>query len=222
MHEPDVTLTDYLLAIECLVFIVLLTRARVANARARWGSIVLFVGLAAAAALGGTSHGFFPWGSGFAADALWRVTLVAIGVAAWGGWALFAGSSFDPRLGRAIVAVAGLILVGYTYYVVVIDQAYLIAIVHYAPAVLALTLIFAIRAFQSRERAAWIGFVGLVLTFVAAGVQVAGIGLHPRYFNHNALYHVIQFVALVLVYRGARWLCDQPILFSRRMPAVAS
>lgn len=222
MHEPDVTLTDYLLAIECLVFIVLLVRARLANARARWGIIVLFAGLAAAAALGGTSHGFFPQGSGFGADVLWRATLVAIGVAAWGGWALFAGSSFDPRVARGIVAAAGLIFVGYTFYVVAIDQAYRVAIVHYVPAVLALTFIFAIRAIQSRERAAWIGFVGLLLTFVAAGVQVAGIGLHPRCFNHNALYHLIQFVALVLVYRGGRWLCDQPILFTRRTPAAAS
>lgn len=220
MHEPDVTLTDYLIAIECLTFVVLLMRTPLANMRARLGIIVLFLGLATAAGLGGTSHGFFPEGSGLAADAIWRATLVAIGVAAWGAWALFAWSSFTPRVAGAIVILAGVIFLGYAFYVVAIDQAYLVAIVHYVPACLALTVVFAIHAFRSRQRPAWIGFAGFILTFVAAGVQVAGIALHPQYFDHNALYHAIQFIALLMIYRASCWLCDQPILFARRAAIV--
>jgi hypothetical protein len=30
------------------------------------------------------------------------------------------------------------------------------------------------------------------------------IALHPAYFDHNALYHVVQGVALVLFYQGFR------------------
>ena len=48
------------------------------------------------------------------------------------------------------------------------------------------------------------GAWGLGLTFVAAAVQQARVGLHPRYFNHNALYHLIQGAGLFLVFRGAR------------------
>ena len=44
----------------------------------------------------------------------------------------------------------------------------------------------------------------MVLTLVAAVVQQRKISLHPVYFNHNAFYHAIQAVALVLIYVGAR------------------
>lgn len=31
---------------------------------------------------------------------------------------------------------------------------------------------------------------------IAAALQQLGAGLHPEYFNHNALYHAIQALAL--------------------------
>jgi hypothetical protein len=36
----------------------------------------------------------------------------------------------------------------------------------------------------------------------AAGQQ-AGVALHPVHFDHNAVYHVVQAVALYLLYRTA-------------------
>ena len=45
--------------------------------------------------------------------------------------------------------------------------------------------------------------IGVVLTFVAAGVQVGEIALHPQWFNHNALYHLIQVIALFGIARAA-------------------
>jgi hypothetical protein len=38
-------------------------------------------------------------------------------------------------------------------------------------------------------------------------VQAAKLAPHPG-FNHNDLYHVMQIVAMVLLYRGARRLTD--------------
>jgi hypothetical protein len=43
----------------------------------------------------------------------------------------------------------------------------------------------------------------MVLTLVAAVVQQRRIALHPAYFNHNALYHAIQAIALGMIYLGA-------------------
>ncbi len=215
MLEPDVTLTDYLLTVECLTLAGLLWRAQVANIVTRRALIVFFLSLAVGAGLGGTSHGFFPYDAGAVGVALWGLTLVFLGIAAWGGWTVFAWSSFAPRPARVVTAVSGAILLGYIYYVAVIDQAYSVVILHYVPAILALTFAFFARALQSGHRMAWVGLTGLILTFVAAGVQLAGFGLHPRYFNHNAMYHVIQFVALLLFYKGGRWLCDQPVLYGR-------
>ena len=43
---------------------------------------------------------------------------------------------------------------------------------------------------------------GLVTSVVAALIQQMRIALHPVYFDHNAVYHVVQGGALVLLYLG--------------------
>jgi hypothetical protein len=35
-------------------------------------------------------------------------------------------------------------------------------------------------------------------------LQQAGVAVHPVYFDHNAVYHLVQAVALVLLYLGFR------------------
>ena len=53
------------------------------------------------------------------------------------------------------------------------------------------------------------GLVGGVLVSLVAGIiQARRIGVH-RYFNHNDVYHVIQVIALFLVYRGGALLVDR-------------
>jgi hypothetical protein len=39
-------------------------------------------------------------------------------------------------------------------------------------------------------------------SILAALLQQARVSIHPVYFNHNAVYHVVQGIALVLLYRG--------------------
>jgi hypothetical protein len=56
---------------------------------------------------------------------------------------------------------------------------------------------------------------GLALVFVGAAVQQSGVALHPVYLDHNTVYHIIQGLALWLLYRAARWISDaQPPLRS--------
>jgi Family of unknown function (DUF6962) len=47
---------------------------------------------------------------------------------------------------------------------------------------------------------------GVALTLVAALLQQREVSIHPRYFNHSALYHVLQAVALFLIFLSGRWL----------------
>ena len=54
------------------------------------------------------------------------------------------------------------------------------------------------------------GIVGIAATVVAAAVQQLRVAVHPRYFNHNALYHVTQAIALFLILRAAQLLIRQP------------
>ncbi len=167
MHEPDVTLTDYLLALECLIFVGLIFRTHAAHAVARVGLLGVFGSLAAAAILGGTSHGFFPDHESAAYKAIWIATMLSIGAATWGAWIVFAWTSFAASAARVVTIVTALIFAGYAAYVIFIDQPYLAAIAHYALVSLALMIVFAVRAAQSRARPAVLGLLGLVLTFVA-------------------------------------------------------
>ena len=49
---------------------------------------------------------------------------------------------------------------------------------------------------------------GVLVSFLAAAIQVNEIALH-RQFNHNDLYHVIQMAGMYLFYRGAYTLTDR-------------
>jgi hypothetical protein len=46
----------------------------------------------------------------------------------------------------------------------------------------------------------------MLLIFVGAAIQAGRIGVHPRYFDHNALYHFVDAVAAWLIYVAARGL----------------
>ena len=58
-----------------------------------------------------------------------------------------------------------------------------------------------------RHRAAgprW-GATALALMFVGSIVQFRRVAVHPVYFNHNALYHAIEAIALLFMFGAARW-----------------
>ena len=52
------------------------------------------------------------------------------------------------------------------------------------------------------------GVAGIMVAFVAAGVQVGEISLY-EHFNHNDLYHLIQAVSFWLLYRAGLLLSDR-------------
>ena len=58
MKEADVTITDYLLALEAFAFAVLIARSATGTALQRW-FVIFFAATAAASLVGGTVHGFF-------------------------------------------------------------------------------------------------------------------------------------------------------------------
>ena len=54
--------------------------------------------------------------------------------------------------------------------------------------------------------AAWL-ISGIIVSFIAAGIQLSGFTMH-EHFNHNDLYHVIQILAMYIIYRGVILLRD--------------
>jgi len=195
MTEPDVALTDYALALECTVFAYLLQRKEHA----------LFFGSAAVASLaGGTVHGFFLDARTLGNAVLWRITLIAIGVTAASAWAIGARVLFPAPTARRVSTAAAAAFVAYCVVTLFITQEFRAAVVFYLPAVMFLLVALSVAYARARERGILVAVAGLGLMFIAAAVQQAKIALHPRYFNHNALYHLIQAVALWLLFLGLR------------------
>jgi len=196
MKEPDVTLTDYLLAAECAVFCVLLLREQVRDPLRRWW-VIFFASVGLAALIGGTVHGFLPGNT-----VLWTATMLTLGVTSVAGW--FIGSLL---LGMRWLRPVAVVLLGiYAGVVLFVNSTFVVAIAMYLPATVFLLLAMVARYATSRDPGVGIGVAGLVLTFVAAAVQQLKVGVHPVYFNHNALYHLIQFVALWMIFIAARQL----------------
>jgi hypothetical protein len=191
MLQPDVTITDYAVTAECAF----LASRLPGRAGAQRGWLMLFlmaVGVAALAA--GTVHGFYPDPSAPAHAVLWRATMLALGTGALAAWALGAGLLCSPSGRRPVTIVAALALSAYAVVVLAVSQVFWIAIAFYLPAAAFLLLAFGIRKNVA-------GAAGMALTFVAAGIQVARIGLlglHP-----DALYHVVQAVGVWLVFEAS-------------------
>ena len=205
MTEPDVTLTDYGLAVENAVFAYLMLRHRRGAGTPAWFALFFVAGSAAALA-GGTVHGFFLDGATTGARILWPATLLAIGVSAAAAWVIGARLALAPAAARVMAVAAGLELIVYAAVILLVTRRFEAAIVNYVPAAVFLLIALCVRYRRTGQRATLIAALGLMLVFVASGVQVGRIAVDPVWFDHNALYHVIQAVALLLLFVGARGL----------------
>ena len=205
MTEPDVAITDYLLALEAALFAVLIYRSAEASADLRGPFVVFFAATAAAAAAGGTVHGFFADAAAGPGRALWRLTMVALGVAAYGAWIIGARLLLSDDPAMVVQWLAGAVALVYAAVVLTVDDRFSLAIAHYLPPALFLLVVFVLRLFDGGA-GALAGAGGMMLTFAAALVQQRRVALHRVYFNHNALYHAIQAVAIGLLFWSARQL----------------
>ncbi len=204
LTEPAVSLTDYALAIECAVFALLLTRLDAGDRTLRFWFVVFFASAGGASLLGGTVHGFFPDAASHGRRILWQATLLAILVTSLAAWHIGAILLLTAR-GVTIVRLLAIVqLAVFSFVVLFVRHEFFIAIIAYLPATLFL-LIGLVAAYRSCRLSAlrW-GITGLGLTLVAAAVQRLHIAVHPYYFDHNALYHVIQGAALWMIFLAAR------------------
>lgn len=203
MLEPDVTLTDFALALECAVFCVLVWRRSPVDgggaALRRWWT-VFFASIGIAALIGGIVHGFVADDGSPAGRVLWVTTLLMLGVTSVAAWHL--GSWLLPT-GPWLRWLATVMFVVYAAVVLFVTQRFVVAIAMYLPATVFLLVTLILRYRRAPSRPLLVGIGGLLLTFMAAAVQQLGIALHPVYFNHNALYHLLQFVALWMLFRVA-------------------
>lgn len=200
LREPATTLTDYLLMVECAAFAALLAR-RASGGFLRAAFVVLFASVALASFTGGTVHGFFPEVSSAGNRLLWPLTLLAIGVTAAAMLAIAAHLGLGRARGPMAAWLAGALWVAYALVVVRGNREFYVAIAAYLPAMLLFMAVLARRWLQRRTPGVSAGLAGMLLALFGAVGQQAGIGLHPVYFDHNTVYHLVQAVALYLLYR---------------------
>ncbi len=204
MTEPAVTLTDYAVAIECAVFVIALSRLDARDRELCLWFVVFFASIAAASILGGTVHGFFLAASSPGRRILWPATMFAILVTSLAAWNIGAILQLAERSAILVRRLAIAQLVLFSLIVLFVTSKFYVGIIAYLPSTL--FLLFALLTVYRRrlDPAVRWGVAGLAFTLAAAAVQQLHVGIHPGYFNHNALYHVIQGAALGMIFVAAR------------------
>lgn len=195
MHEPAVAITDFVLAAECAAFAFLVARTLAKGSYRMW-LLVFFISIAAGALFGGITHAYFPNDTP-GAEVIWICTMIAIGITAAACWVL--GAEIVQRLWYPLRIVIGISFLVYIGIVAYGWRSYRTVINYYLPASLFLLLCAMTAVLNGRRNHLWTT-TGLVLTFAAAFIQVTHVALPP--LDHNALYHLVQAVALLLIFIG--------------------
>lgn len=206
--EPDVALSDFALALACFGFTSWLTTRRNQNSPTR-AFMTFFAAIGTAALLGGVAHGFLPDHGTPLYSAVWTSILIAIGVATLASWIIGARLILSPNASRLVIALAAALFVSYVAVALLVSRTFAVAIVHYLPGAAFLLAAFVIAYLRQRKPFLAAGAAGVVLTFIAAGIQQAAIDLHPTLLSHNTLYHIVQGIALLLIFLAARQIVSQ-------------
>ena len=168
---------------------------------------IALLATAVSAAFGAAAHGIDPLVDREQRERCWRAALYTIGFAGAASIASVAFFTARGSIRTAILVVAGLKLLAYLVSVVRRPE-FRVAAADYGGA-LAVLLAGALYA-MARWHAPGMGWLiaGVAVSLVAGLVQARRIAVH-RHFNHNDLYHLIQIVALYLVFRGGSLLVDR-------------
>jgi len=202
IHEPDVVLTDLGLAV---LGAYLSRRLWTASSKTELRSVgaVLMGALASAALWGAVFHAFFPNETSTTPGFLAWIP-VALSILTVAATMLELGLRIlvprpPPRVRRSIIAIY---VVAFVAVLLLVDESFTSIVRFYMPALLLLLIAAVQQAARSRSVGWTLIASGLVMSAGAALLQQVGVSVHPVYFDHNAVYHVMQGIALVFLYLG--------------------
>lgn len=197
MNDPDVVLTDLGLA-ALGGYLGWRLGAVAGQSDLRRGGVVIMVGLASAALWGAIFHAFFPAQTatlgGFIAWIPVGLSILVVAVTLLD----LALRMLAPRLPVALRRVAVVTYAtAFAAVFLLVNESFSTIVRFYVPT-LALILITALKE-------GWtLVAMGFGFSTAAALLQQAEVAIHPVYFDHNAVYHVVQGIALILIYLGFR------------------
>jgi len=202
MLEIDVALTDYVLTVECFIFALILLGLKVKR-NLKSSFLIIFLGFGFAAMIGGTVHGFQHELPLSVRSILWWLTLVFVGITAYGfaraGLGLLQTEQKSGMQQKYLLS--GLIIYIFLTYM---KPLFLIAILFYIPATL-LTLTGFIYSYRRTHSSTikW-GIYGLVLSLIAPLIQQLKVSFPSIYITHNTVYHVILMISVYLFFLGTK------------------
>jgi hypothetical protein len=204
MTEPDVAMTDYAVALECVLFLVMMPRGRARPGPPQPWFALFFTSMGAASVFGGTVHGFFLDRQSLGLTLVWPMTLLVMGVTALSIWAMGAALLFSRRGVRWVLVAASIQLGLYSIAVLFLTQEFWLGVVDIVPAMVFLLVVLLLTYWRERHKSLLVAAAGLGLLLLAALLQHLRIGIHPAFCNHNTFFLVLEAVALLLFFRGGR------------------
>jgi uncharacterized protein DUF6962 len=204
VHDPDVALTDLALAILATYLGWRLWSGSRGQRLQRSGAVLLGA-LASAALWGAIFHAFFPAGvTTLGGSIVWKAVALSIVVAAATMMDLGLRLLLSRLSTQSRSAVVLTYAVAFAFVVMLLGDSFTRIVYFYAPTLLLLLLAAARQVFRSGTDGWSLILSGLLLSALAAMLQQARVALHPVYFDHNAVYHLVQSVAIVFLYLGWR------------------
>lgn len=204
MTEPDVTLTDFALAVACIYFGVVVSKVSFKTAVLKKLWTMFFYSVAAGAITGGLVHGYFLDQASIGYRVLWPMTLIAIGVTSSTTWVLAGYFIFGERQLKLFKFYAIISFLVHVAIVLFVSQKFIVVILNYLPPITVLFVMSGIRFLRTKFKPYFWIALGLGICFVASYLQHAEIAIDPRYFNHNSTFHLVQGLGLFVVFRGAK------------------
>jgi hypothetical protein len=210
IHDPDVVFTDLGLTI-LAAYLGRRLWTMPGRGTLPGAGAVLLGGLASAALWGAIFHAFFPGDTAtFAGFVSWIPVVLSILVVAAAMLELALRillPRLPPRVRRAIV---GTYAASFFAVVLLVDESFTSIVRFYVPALLLLLIAAGQQAIRTRSAGWTLIATGLTTSVGAALLQQAEVSIHRVYFDHNAVYHVVQGIALVVLYLGFRRVPEAP------------
>lgn len=217
--EPTTTMTDFILAAMAFYFGHMCYRVHAKSNdlsgldkryQQFWGVTFLFLGIASL--LGGIAHGFIHLkGSYPMLIKAWPFTVMNMGMASF-YLLLTVAMEYFPRRRNGLFFFAYikmlaflLLMFGYpkAYFGPFLNVSFKLVLFDYGPILLLLLIMNAREYLQTKNLASKTMAISVVISILGSVVQMSGFTIH-KHFNHNDLYHVINMVAMVLMYKAVK------------------
>ena len=207
IYEPMTTITDVLIAIIALYYSRELTAIYLHQLlNVQYHLIWTFRMLSFGALLGAISHGIGPYFHPIVGDLVWKFTRYSIGIMSYFMVLTMLHHLFDyPVVLRLRWILIALIIIYLA--VVTINDNFINVIRFYVPLMVMVVLGLLYTWLTGNADGTSMIILGILISFIAAGVQQSGIVLH-EHMNYNDIAHFIQMVAMWCFYRGSLVLKD--------------